>query len=220
MAVSTSFLLLFANWKDTRRRHLFTHFLMVPPNLKTLCTSVSKIREALNGGFGRELDKALPNVEKEMADVYLRLTDQKSFTLVHVNRGILTPRGPELTLVVGSEQNPGHWYDPEQVLNGQSKSAVRLLPYFVFSSQEDFHRPLDFLLVDDPSESFDTGHIGLLLDLLYESTAHAQLMVATHEESEFLPLIKQRYETDKVNILKVESFDAKTGPTITCTRIW
>jgi integrase len=32
MAVSTSFLLLFANWKDTRRRHLFTHFLMVPLN--------------------------------------------------------------------------------------------------------------------------------------------------------------------------------------------
>jgi hypothetical protein len=31
MAVSTSFLLLFASWKNTRRRHLFTHFLMVPP---------------------------------------------------------------------------------------------------------------------------------------------------------------------------------------------
>jgi hypothetical protein len=32
MAVSTSFLLLFASWKNTRRRHLFTHFLMVPPS--------------------------------------------------------------------------------------------------------------------------------------------------------------------------------------------
>ena len=107
---------------------------------------------------------------------------------------------------------PGQSFEPAGVLNGQALNALNLVPYFVFSKFQAEALELDCLLIDDPSQSFDTSRVELLMRELEEAATHAQLIVASHEEDRFRPLIEQHFSSDSYRVLRVTSFAPDVGP--------
>jgi predicted ATPase len=84
----------------------------------------------------------------------------------------------------------------------------------VFSRFQPELLELDLLLIDDPSESFDTSHVGLLIEELRIAANHAQLIVASHEEEKFSPHLSEEFELDSLMTMRVADFDPDMGPRI------
>jgi DNA repair exonuclease SbcCD ATPase subunit len=181
--------------------------------LAEVIQSVNLIRETISHSFNEVLDLTLPPLSNMITEVYQRLTNQRSFELAHVIRQESTQSSlPNLYVRVGSSRIPGTYYDPEDVLNGQALSALSMVPYFVFSKFRAEVLELDLLLIDDPSQSFDTGRVRLLLQELATAASHAQLVVATHEVSRFKDSLGEFFPTCAV--VRVEDFDPERGPRV------
>ena len=177
--------------------------------LETLRT----IREALQESFNNTLDGKLPQISALMTEVYGRLTQQASFPEIVVESG---PADVTRTLEVRvtSDRTPGESFEPSEVLNGQAFNAVNLVPYFVFSQFQAEALELDCLLIDDPSQSFDTSRVESLMGELATAATHAQLIVASHEEDRFRPLIDKYFASGSYRVLRVTSFAPDRGPTL------
>jgi wobble nucleotide-excising tRNase len=119
----------------------------------------------------------------------------------------------KLELKVTSSRCPGRPF-PSNVLNGQAARALQLIPYFVFSDYWHDVMELDLLLVDDPSESFDTSHLDHLMSVLQSVASHTQLVVASHETDRMRPLIDKYFPVEERCIVSVEDFDPLKGPTL------
>src|SRR4030067_1218648 len=100
-----------------------------------------------------------------------------------------------------------------EVLNEQARNAVVLVPYFAFSELGMLQHDLDFLLIDDPSRSFDIEHLDSLMRLLKSVSDHAQVILATHERRKFEGPVKELYGPN-ANILEVVGFKPESGPQI------
>jgi hypothetical protein len=179
-----------------------------------LIDTVREIRDRLEQTFNNELDRTFPDLDCMMTDVYMRLTKQISFEKVHVGREDSSGSSRKLRVSVGSTRAPENRYTPEDVLNGQALSALRLVPYFVFSRFQKESLEFDFLLIDDPSQSFDTSRVHLLLQELVKASSHAQLIIATHEEDRFGPEIPKYFGRDQLKVLRVAGFEPESGPNI------
>ena len=170
-------------------------------------------RDALQETFNSTLDGTKPQINTLMTEVYDRLTHQASFPKIEVHSG---PAGEARTLRVRvtSDRTPGESFEPHEVLNGQAFNALNLVPYFVFSQFQAEALELDCLLIDDPSQSFDTSRVELLLQELAAAATHAQLIVASHEEERFTPFISQHFPSGSYRVLRVTSFAPDIGPTL------
>ena len=149
-----------------------------------------------------------------MTEVYGRLTQQASFPDVVVESG---PAESPRSLLHPSNfwsYAPGKSFEPAEVLNGQAFSALNLVPYFVFSQFQAEALELDCLLIDDPSQSFDTSRVELLMRELATAASHAQLIVASHEEERFAPFLDTHFRAGSYRILRVTSFAPDLGPTL------
>ncbi|OGN94709.1 MAG: hypothetical protein A2Z75_06305 [Chloroflexi bacterium RBG_13_50_10] len=185
--------------------------------LVELENTVHNIRETLGQALNEAIDRALPHLNDMMTDVYQRLTGQESFEKICIQR--TNGYGAQsLQVRVGSERIPDQLFDPEDVLNGQANSALRLVPYFVFSQFQAEALELDLLLIDDPSQSFDTSHIDFLLQELADAGSHAQLIIATHEDERFGPQINHYFATDEYEVIGFTKFDVKKGPSFVVDR--
>jgi len=85
-----------------------------------------------------------------------------------------------------------------------------LVPYFVFSRYQEGPL-LDLLLLDDPTQAFDTNKVNLLLTELADAASHATLFLATHEEDRFLPVLKNFFLPNHVKAYKAVGIDHE-GP--------
>lgn len=179
--------------------------------LVELENTVHNIRETLGQAFNEAIDRALPQLNSMMTQVYQRLTGQKSFEKMYVQR-VNVDGGRNLEVRVGSERIPEQLFNPDDVLNGQANSALRLVPYFVFSQFQAESLELDLLLIDDPSQSFDTSHIDSLLQELANASSHAQLIIATHEDERFNPQIDRYFASNEYEVIRFTEFDVKKGP--------
>jgi hypothetical protein len=179
--------------------------------LVELENSVHTVKEVLREVFNEVIDRTLPPLSSMMTDVYYRLTGQPSVEKVYTER-TNGSGGQNLQVQVGSERTPGQLHNPEDVLNGQANSALQPVPYFAFSRFQAEALELDLLLIDDPSQSFDTSHIELLLQELATAGSHAQLVVATHEEERFRPQLSQYFPTSEYEMIKFTEFDPEKGP--------
>ncbi len=179
--------------------------------LVELENTVHNIRETLGQAFNEAIDRALPHLNSMMTQVYQRLTGQKSFEKMYVQR-VNVDGGRNLEVRVGSERIPGQLFNPDDVLNGQANSALRLVPYFVFSQFQAESLELDLLLIDDPSQSFDTSRIDSLLQELANAGSHAQLIIATHEDERFNPQIDRYFASGEYEVIRFAEFDVKKGP--------
>ena len=171
------------------------------------------IREALQESFNNTLDRTKPDINNLMTEVYGRLTQQASFPKIVVESGP-TDEKRTLRIRVTSDRTPGESFVPSEVLNGQAFNAVNLVPYFVFSQFQAEALELDCLLIDDPSQSFDTSRVDLLMRELATAANHAQLIVASHEEDRFTPFIDKYFHSGSYRVLRVTSFDPDFGPTL------
>lgn len=175
--------------------------------------SLEDIRDALYSELKKVMEDALPPISEMMTEVYRHLTNQLSFDMIKLKLeeqdGSFSPK---LIVRVASSDEPDLLLDPEQVLNGQALSALRLVPYFVFSRFQRDRWGLDLLLLDDPTQSFDIQRIELLLDELGAASAHAQIIVSTHEEDRFHPLLPKFFKEEDITMVNVKGFDRRGGP--------
>ena len=178
---------------------------------------VDNIRNQLNSLLGQKLDSDLPPVAREMTDVYLRLTGNPTFNSISIQQGENADGSLTLGLRVSSSRGPGTWGVEQGVLNGQALNAIQLVPYFVFSRYQA-EPLLDLLLLDDPTQAFDTSKINLLLTELADAASHATLFLATHEEERFLPVLKNFFDPNDVTAYKAVGIDEK-GPHFEDVRI-
>jgi DNA repair exonuclease SbcCD ATPase subunit len=174
-------------------------------------SQISTIRKLLEEQYNSAIDRALPYLDDLLTDVYRRLTHQASYDSVRIHRD--PERTGNLELRVASGRRPGRTFPPN-VLNGQATKALHLVPYLVFSKFQPEVMELDLLLIDDPSESFDTSHIELLVSELASAAEHAQLVVASHEREKFLPHMETRFEPASRTLLLVDNFDPVEGPRV------
>ncbi|MDE0222935.1 MAG: hypothetical protein OXJ90_26965, partial [Spirochaetaceae bacterium] len=173
------------------------------------------IREALQQSFNHMLDGVLPSISELMTEVYGRLTQQSSFPRIVVESGP-AEETRTLRVRVTSDRTPGESFEPSEVLNGQAFNALNLVPYFVFSQFQAEALELDCLLIDDPSQSFDTSRVELLMRELASAATHAQLIVASHEKDRFEPYIDKYFRSGSYRVLRVTSFAPDLGPTLEC----
>lgn len=179
--------------------------------LQDFRSTVESICEVLRDEFDLAVDRALPNVSTQLTDAFQRLTNHPAFDKLRVERA----QGPDQLVVRGgSTRAPAPWSRPEDVLNGGAYSALGLIPHFVFSGFHAEQAELNVLIVDDPSQSFDTSHVELLLEELRRASEHAQLLLATHEEETFLPTLERLYPPDSFTVIRVTDFRPDRGPTI------
>jgi DNA repair exonuclease SbcCD ATPase subunit len=166
--------------------------------------------------FDTQIGTSITPLAEDITGVYARLTGHPSYD------GILIQREPsnyekldpgKLELKVTSSRCPGKSF-PKNVLNGQAARALQLVPYFVFSNYWRDVMELDLLLVDDPSESFDTSHLDHLMSVLKTVASHTQLIVASHETDRMRPLIDKYFTVEERCVICVEDFDPLKGPTL------
>jgi AAA domain len=174
-----------------------------------LLNTTKSLQEMLEREFDLALEKARPPLEHMLTEVYQRLTRQPSYNLVRIFAPPEQRRKRELR--VASSQLPGQMFSPS-VLNGQAAKALRLVPYFVFSQFQPEIMELELLLIDDPSESFDTSHVSDLVGELARAAQHAQLFVATHEQEKFEPHFQKHFGPKIPVQLFVEGFSTMGGP--------
>jgi len=179
-------------------------------------TTVEEVGKLALEAFDTQIDAAIPPLAKEITRVYTRLTAHPSYDGVSIVR---QPSDSDkmdpgkLELKITSSRCPGKFF-PTNVLNGQAARALQLVPYFVFSDYWQDVMELDLLLVDDPSESFDTSHLDHLMSVLQSVASHTQLVVATHETDRMRPLIEKYFPVEERCIVSVEDFDPLKGPTL------
>ncbi len=178
---------------------------------RDLLHAVSMIAELVDAALNNALDRIAPDLNDLMTEVYSRLTRQLSYDRVCISRTFEPPIRRELK--VGSSRLAEQTFPPN-VLNGQAAKALQLVPYFVFSRFQPEIMELDLLLIDDPSESFDTSHVESLVSELAEAAQHAQIIVATHEREKFEPSMKSKFRKNSYHVVNVETFDPIKGPTI------
>ncbi len=178
---------------------------------RSLLARTDEVRTLIDRSFKEALDKAIPTLDEMLTDVYRRLTQQQSYDLVRVHHD--PEKTGTLELRVASTRLQGQTF-PANVLNGQASKALHLVPYFVFSRFQPEIMELDLLLIDDPSESFDTSHIGLLIQELAGAAHHGQLVVASHEREKFEPLFGKYFTGESYKIIMVDQFDPVKGPQV------
>ena len=167
-------------------------------------------RSLLNSRLQERLRQDLPPLAKEMTEVYLRLTESPTFDSISIHQGENVDGSMTLQLRVSSSRGAGTWGVEDGVSNGQALNAIQLVPYFVFSRYQEGPL-LDLLLLDDPTQAFDTSKIKLLLGELADATSHATLFVATHEEDRFLPVLKDFFSLEEIRAYKAVGIDQE-GP--------
>ena len=176
----------------------------------SLRDTVDSLRSEIKSQLDARLQSELPPVAKEMTEVYLRLTERPTFDTISIHQGENNDGKIALDLRVSSKRGAGVWPVDDGILNGQALNAIQLVPYFVFSRYQEGPL-LDLLLLDDPTQAFDTRKIELLLKELADAASHATLLVSTHEEEKFLPILKRLFAEDEVKVFRAVDLD-EGGP--------
>ena len=172
----------------------------------SLRDTVNSLRGEIKTQLDARLESELPPVAEEMTEVYLRLTERPTFDTIRIHQGEQPDGKITLDLRVSSKRGSGEWPVDDGILNGQALNAIQLVPYFVFSRYQEGPL-LDLLLLDDPTQAFDTRKIELLLEELAGAASHATLMVSTHEEDKFLPILRRLFAPDEVKVFRAVDLD-------------
>lgn len=183
---------------------------------------LKEIRQHLEDAYVTAFSRYLPVLSREMTNVYRHLTHQKSFDSIRV---LPEPGNPvnstthKMILQVGSAIRD-RWVIPDpksDVLNGQALSVLNLVPYFAFAKMGLSKHEVDFLLIDDPSQSFDTTHIEYLLELLGQVAEEAQIIIASHERDRIEAKLGHYFKD--FGIIEVEDFSVEKGPVLAAPKL-
>ena len=170
--------------------------------------SVRTIADALKAALNNTLKSDLPGINEKLTEAFGTLTEHPAYNRVFIDESSL----PKLELRVASDDAPLPGWLPSQVLNGQALNALELVPYFAFSELTDVPFEVYLLLLDDPTQSFDTHHIDVLVAKLAELGKRIQLVVASHEVDHFQRLLPEYFGSDDYGVVCVTGFSRQEGP--------
>lgn len=177
-----------------------------------LLNSLDEISDALSNSYKKEFNEHLTAINQKVHEVYRILTAQLSYPDAKVSQISSDSESIDIVMEVGVSREE-IWRKPTEVLNEQARNAVGLVPYFAFSELGMLQHDLDFLLIDDPSRSFDFKHLESLMKLFKSVSEHAQIILATHEKEKFEEPLRDLFGAN-ANILEVVDFEPKSGPKV------
>jgi hypothetical protein len=132
-----------------------------------------QVFEAYSARQGRYFSDILDRISARVADIYSRLHPNERLAEVRIEPW--GEKGVELAVSFhGSVQKPPHGVLSESHLNSL---AIALF----LAMADTFNERLDFVVLDDVVNSFDSRHRAELATLLAEGFAHRQLIVLTHD---------------------------------------
>ena len=176
-------------------------------NLVSFGGSVREIRQAVSSGLNDQLAKDLPRVSERLSQVFNGLTNHPWYDRLTIARDPMT----KLELRVSSSQEPASEH-PTGVLNGQSESALALVPYFAFGQADDAPTEVYLVLLDDPTRAFDEEHISILVERLADLGSNVQLMVASQETGRFRELLPKNFEPASYVVVEPTNWTHHDGP--------
>ncbi len=193
-----------------RRRHSKNRFGRIETayeNLVSFGESVREIRQAVSASLDERLAEDLPRVSERFSQVFVDLTNHRWYDRLNIVRDANT----KLELRVSSSQDPTNEF-PTGVLNGQSESALDLVPYFALSQADDAPTEVYLVLLDDPTRAFDEDHIRILVERLADLGSNVQLMVASQETGRFRELLPKNFEPSGYVIVEPTNWSHHDGP--------
>jgi DNA repair exonuclease SbcCD ATPase subunit len=158
-----------------------------------LLDSIMEISKALGNAYTKAFNEHLTAINQKVCEIYKILTAQLSYPDARVKQISSDSESIEIVMEVGVSERD-IWRKPTEVLNEQARNAVVLVPYFAFSELGMLQHDLDFLLIDDPSRSFDYKHLESLMKLLVTVSDHAQVVLATHEKEKFEKPVRDLFQ--------------------------
>ena len=176
--------------------------------------SVQSVREAVKICLKERLENDIPRVSESLSKVFASLTHHPWYDRLTIAKDKL----PKLELQVASSHDPSDRGEPTGVLNGQSESALELVPYFAFSQADDTPTEVYLVLLDDPTRAFDEEHTGILVEQLAELGRNVQLIVASQETARFRELLPKNFESDDYVIVEPNQWTHSDGPRLKIER--
>jgi DNA repair exonuclease SbcCD ATPase subunit len=170
--------------------------------------STRRIKEALTASLVEQLKASTPFLNERLTAAFNSLTSHPSYDMVVIH----IPSLPSLKIRVASSADPENLQHPGQVLNGQAVNALELVPYFAFAELTEAPIEVLLLMLDDPTQSFDTSHIEILVAKLADLGKRVQLVIATHEVEKFDEFVGKSFQPGEYSVVRVKSFDKRTGP--------
>ena len=173
--------------------------------------SLQSLRNVMDECITESLRASLPNVSSELTRVFSALTRHPHFDTLLIDETKL----PRLELQVASSHDRFSVGYTTDVLNGQAESALRLVPYFSFSQDQDAPTEVYLVLLDDPTRAFDETHTSELVAQLASLGRHVQLFVASQETTRFRDLLPKFFAEDEYVVIEPRNWTYEAGPELT-----
>lgn len=177
-------------------------------NLVAFGESVRAIHQVIDECLNEQIAKDIPVVSERLSEVFVGLTQHPWWDRLTIAKDIL----PKLELRVASSQDSAHGEHPTGVLNGQSESALALVPYFTFSQADDTPTEVYLVMLDDPTRAFDEGHTAILVERLADLGSNVQLMVASHDTARFRELLPEHFDAGSYITVEPTDWTYRDGP--------
>ena len=172
--------------------------------------SVRTITQAIGTCLNERLEADLPGVSENLSQAFAALTKHPRYDRLTIAKDML----PRLQIRVASSHDPSGSEHPTDVLNGQSESALALVPYFAFSQVDDAPTEVYLVLLDDPTRAFDEEHIKILVERLAELGRNVQLVIASQETDRFRRLLPEKFQPESYIIVEPTNWSYQDGPAL------
>ncbi len=176
--------------------------------------SVRSIQQAVEICLKERIENDIPQVSENLSKVFASLTHHPWYDRLTIVKDKL----PKLELQVASSHDSSGRGHPTAVLNGQSESALELVPYFAFSQADDTPTEVYLVLLDDPTRAFDEEHTRILIERLAELGNHVQLVVASQETGRFRELLPKNFQQDSYVVVEPNGWTYSAGPHLNIER--
>ena len=170
--------------------------------------SVRAIHQAISECLNEQIEEDIPVLSERLSQVFVGLTQHPWWDRLTIAKDTL----PRLELRVASSQDSAHGEHPTGVLNGQSESALALVPYFTFSQADDAPTEVYLVMLDDPTRAFDEGHTAILIERLADLGSNVQLMVASHDTARFRELLPEHFDPGSYITVEPTNWTYHDGP--------
>lgn len=170
--------------------------------------SVRAIHQEIGNCLTDMIAKDIPVVSERLSQVFVGLTEHPWWDRLTIAKGTL----PKLELRVASSQDSARGEHPTGVLNGQSESALALVPYFTFSQADDAPTEVYLVMLDDPTRAFDESHTAILVERLADLGHNVQLMVASHDTARFRELLPEHFDSGSYITVEPTNWTYNDGP--------
>ena len=177
-------------------------------DLVTFGESARTIHQAISECLNERIRDDIPVVSERLSQVFVGLTQHPWWDRLTIAMDML----PKLELRVASSQDPARGEHPTGVLNGQSESALALVPYFAFSQLDDAPTEVYLVMLDDPTRAFDEGHTAILVERLADLGGNVQLMVASHDTASFRKLLPEHFDSGSYITVEPTNWTYNDGP--------